>query len=259
MQKRKILTMGILMLITISLSGCGKNKVENSVENNNFGKEQVEAINSKDLSTKEYKVENFEKIYVQSPVDVYYTVGEKISVKAEVNEYFLENLVIEVENNELKIYCKDNLKESMLNMRDYPNVYITAPKINALALSGASSFQSEDTIVSDSFNVGLSGASSSNLPLKAKDLTVEISGNSDCKFSGEVQNLNCRLSGSSNMNFFELQTNNSKVIASGASHLEISCKDNLDVSASGASSVLYKGNPKVMKNLSGASTVEREN
>jgi hypothetical protein len=75
---------------------------------------------------------------------------------------------------------------------------------------------------------------------------------------GESQYLNGKLSGASQINAFDLTVEASELSLSGASIAKVWVTKSLNVDASGASSVRYKGNPEIRKQLSGASTLRQE-
>jgi hypothetical protein len=74
------------------------------------------------------------------------------------------------------------------------------------------------------------------------------------------KDLQLELSGASEFEGFSLETENAFLNLSGASDCELFVNEILDIEASGASKIRYKGNPaKLITNLSGASSVERVN
>jgi hypothetical protein len=66
------------------------------------------------------------------------------------------------------------------------------------------------------------------------------------------------LSGASVLKAFDFAVSKAKVNASGASHCKVTVSDNLTVIASGASTVLYHGDPTVNSNVSGGSSVHQD-
>jgi hypothetical protein len=67
------------------------------------------------------------------------------------------------------------------------------------------------------------------------------------------------VSGASTLNTFDLTSQTVEVEASGASTARVNALKSLRATASGASSVRYRGNPATLSNdASGASSVKRE-
>ena len=103
----------------------------------------------------------------------------------------------------------------------------------------------------------LSGASRGTVTgVKTDGLKLEVSGASRINISGEVRDLNADLSGASHLEAENLKTEKTNVEASGASKATVFVIDSLNADASGASRIIYAGNPReVKKDASGASSV----
>ena len=96
--------------------------------------------------------------------------------------------------------------------------------------------------------------------IQADKLVLELSGASHAKLSGRIAKLDLELSGASHLNAEELLSRDADIEASGASHAQVNIQKSLQVEASGASKVEYRGNPmNLTKDVSGASTVRRAN
>jgi hypothetical protein len=173
---------------------------------------------------------------------------------------------------------------------------ITVVNLDYVHLSGACEIKSDDVFEAKKFELELSGATSARLRVKANDFDSDMSGASDLKLglnavtaefegSGSTSmNLNLRvsqkvdfdlsgaseikiqgtakkvsyeLSGASEVSAFNFSSETVEVDASGASELKLSVDKSLVAKVSGASSLKYKGNPKLVEyHSSGAGSIK---
>jgi hypothetical protein len=139
-------------------------------------------------------------------------------------------------------------------------VYITAPKLNALTVSGAVNFVVVDILRSTNFSLILSGASNFSGKIESEEIKANLSGASDCKVSGSSNKLDLVCSGASGFKGSDLKVDKADLDASGASSIKIHVIETLKAHASGASSIQYKGAPKMYnQSASGASSIKQMN
>lgn len=204
---------------------------------------------------------SFEAISASGAVNVFLRQGSQTSVVVEASEEVQKYLVTEVENGVLRIYRDKDFswRDLIGDSKDGKvNVYVTAPRLKALTVSGASEVKSESALTADDFNIKASGASEVTLSLRATSVTVSCSGASDVKLTGQVDRQKVSISGSSDYQAYSLQSRTAHVQASGASEAFVSVDGELTSSASGASDIRYKGNARVVSNSSsGASSVKQ--
>ena len=85
-----------------------------------------------------------------------------------------------------------------------------------------------------------------------------LSGASQLRLTGKGETLHGTLTGASLLSAFSYPSSQAKLIVSGASNAKVSVSQALDVNASGASLVLYRGNPQLEVETSGESIVKPE-
>ena len=103
--------------------------------------------------------------------------------------------------------------------------------------------------------VELSGAAEAKIEdLHAESLTLSLHGASEMRASGNVGKLEVSAHGASEVDLEELLASDANVTATGASDIDISVQNTLRVRASGASDIVYRGDPKILQqSTSGAS------
>jgi hypothetical protein len=132
------------------------------------------------------------------------------------------------------------------------------PALEAVNFSGASvstirGFESDDDI-----DFYLSGSSVAQLDADYRQVKAVVSGASSLVLHGSGEELDAEISGASSLKAFNFPVNEATLNVTGASEGKVTVTDELKVTANGASSVLYRGDPVLTSNTSGASTVQKD-
>lgn len=179
-------------------------------------------------------VSGFTKVDAGGAVNVEIVAQKEFSVTVEADDNLLANIKTEVSGDTLKIYSEDRISP-----KTRISVKISMPAIEGLDLSGASS-GSVSSVKDDALELKASGASKIKVDGAAKDLTADASGASTIEAES-------------------LQTQDAVVEASGASRVTVAATGELNVKASGASKIVYVGEPTNLKqNSSGESSVTKK-
>jgi hypothetical protein len=186
---------------------------------------------SGNIKTEQREVSEFKSVKVGGAIVVEITAQKDYSLEIEGDDNILPLITTEVDGDTLKIRSEKGYSTS-----NPIKVRISAQNIDDLDLSGASKV-SIVNLDNESLNVDTSGASKISCEGKTKNLTVDMSGASH--FDSE-----------------KLSADSVSVDASGASKANVSVKDSLKADLSGASKVVYYGNPTNFENkTSGASSI----
>jgi hypothetical protein len=229
MKKLGILIFIIALFIGVSLAGIFS-----------FGKMTGKIFNfsvncgekgSGNIKAEKRNVSEFKAVDVGGAFIVEITAQKDYSLEVEADDNLLQFIKTEFDGETLRIETERKISSS-----NPVKIRISAPDIENLQISGASKV-SIVNLNNESLNVGSSGASKINCEGNTNNLTVDMSGAS--KFEGE-----------------KLSAENVSVDASGASKAVVSVKNDLKADLSGASKVVYFGNPtNIEKKTSGASSV----
>lgn len=238
---RKIFS--ILVLLTIIFSSCRY-----------IGGKRVHGNGN--IVTKERSVSGFNQVEVSGAIDVYVKQDSlQQPVKVETDENLQELIEVSEHNGVLYIAPADNFN---LDPTRAIKVYVSAPFYRGFHVSGASEIRSENKLVStETMDIDVSGASEVKLDLKAPRVNADISGASSADLIGETKDLNLQGSGASHYKCFDLMAENTTVDISGACSADVFASVKLDVQASGASGVKYRGAASVSQDVSGASSVKK--
>lgn len=197
----------------------------------------------------------FVNIDVSSALDVFVKQDSATEVKVEADSNLQQYVEVYVNDQTLYIHISENVS---LDPSQNLKVYVSAPVYKHLKVSGASSIIKDGRISSDGdIDIEISGASNADLDLKAPEVKIDLTGASSIALTGETKTFSVSGSGSSGIHCYGLLAENTNVDISGACDADVYASVKLDVSASGASHVSYKGNATVTSNTSGASGVEK--
>ena len=176
-------------------------------------------------------VSEFRSVEVGGMFVVEITAQKDFGIEVEADDNLLPLIKTEVDGETLKIETDKKFSTS-----SPIRVRISAPDIENLDISGASKV-SVVNLNNDSFRIESSGASKIISEGQTVNLTVNMSGAS--RFDGE-----------------KLRSENASIDASGASHASVFVSGDLKTDLSGASKLVYFGNPaNLEKKTSGASSV----
>lgn len=186
------------------------------------------------VSAENRDVAGFKGIDVSGAFQVEITAQKEFAVEVEADDNLLPKIRTEVRGGVLHIETEGRISsENPLKVR------ISAPDINDIDASGASR---------------ISAAGISNTQLQ-----IHSSGASKIKLSGETAKLSIDTSGASEIDAEGLKTGTAAIDSSGASYISVFAVDELNADLSGASRVVYAGNPKnVQKKTSGASSIREK-
>lgn len=209
------------------------------------------------ITTKTYDLKNFSNLDLGSSMEVHISQANDYGVKIETDENLFAHLDVRVhDGNTLEVDVKDNIN---LDATGEVKVYISAPYLDKVNLSGAAQLQTEGKFAQEkNIEFDLSGASSGNISVRAPQVNLEASGASTLNVDGECRDVKASASGASTINSFNLKSENADIEASGASTVRVFSSLKLNARSHGASSVKYRGNPTVSQDVSGASSVGKD-
>lgn len=205
-------------------------------------------------------VQDFNAVVVGGPFKVYYSSDPDMQVAVSAKDSDARDRIITKVSGGTLYISLDQSGVKWWGMNKEFKVYITAPKLNGLTVSGAVNFVVVDILKSTNLSLVLSGASNFSGKIDAEAIKTNLSGASDCKVSGSANKLDLVCSGASSFKGADLNVGEADLDASGASSIKIHVNEILKAHASGASSIQYKGSPKMYKqSASGASSIKQMN
>jgi hypothetical protein len=189
---------------------------------------------SGNVTTQNRDARGFTSVDVSGVFQVEIVAGKDYSVQVQADDNVLPLIETNVDGDTLHI----DLSEKASTRNDMI-VRITAPNIERVETTGAAKVTASG-IKNDSFGIETTGASKVTL-------------------SGETSKLDINITGASMIDAEQLKSVNADIQASGASKISVNVSGELHSEASGASKIVYSGDPKTVDNhQSGASSISKK-
>ncbi|MCF3108648.1 DUF2807 domain-containing protein [Niabella sp. CC-SYL272] len=198
-------------------------------------------------------VGGFGKIETTFSAQVEYRTGaSKVEVLAADN--IQRYVITEVIDDKLVIRTPNNVSIK----RGSVTVYVTAPSLTAITLTGSGNFTAVDEIETGAIDLALTGSGNMTIArLKAGSVKSRLSGDGDINISnGESDIQDITITGSGNCNAHQMQSRDAKVRITGSGNAKLWAKDQLNVTITGSGNVRYAGTPVVAATITGSGNVK---
>jgi hypothetical protein len=210
----------VLLMVLISLvTGC--HRIHNKI------------AGSGKLQKQKREVSSFNSISTEGAFDIEIVCQKPQSLEIEGDDNVLPLVTTEVSNNVLHI---KNLRG--YSVSDPITLRISAPDLEGISASGAGTIE-------------ISG-------LKNEKFEIKANGAPTIRASGETRGLNIDTNGAGKIDTHKLRAAQVVVDAKGVASVEVYAAEQLDVTVSGPSHVIYVGNAIVHKTVNGPGSVEKK-
>jgi hypothetical protein len=212
-------------------------------------------IGSGNLETKQYAFDNFTRIEISSAFQFEIRQSSSYGVNVTADDNVMKYIQVSKEGQTLKIRLGTVTGLRLATLR----ASVTIPDLHGLTVSGASRGAVSDFNSTEDLGITVSGASRVTGNITAGNVEFDISGASTVELAGSAGDMVAVVSGASRFNLGDFAVNDVNINISGASTGTISLDGRLDANVSGASTLLYIGEPTMGDiNTSGASTISRK-
>jgi hypothetical protein len=212
-------------------------------------------IGSGNLETEEYAFANFTRVEISSAFVFEIGYSDSYSIDVTADDNLIDYVQVSQDGETLKIRIGAAPSFRLVTLR----ASVTMPRLNGLTVSGASRGTVSDFTPTEGLNITVSGASRVEGDFTAGDIGFDVSGASTVRLEGSADDMVAVVSGASTFNLGDFTVNNADVNVSGASTGTINLDGRLDANVSGASTLLYIGDPVMGTiNVSGASTLREK-
>jgi len=214
----------------------------------------------KDPNAQVRDLKGFHAIRISDAIDLYLSQGnDEVVVVSATETKYRDRIKTEVDNGVLKISFDHEGWNWWHTGNHKLKAYVSFKTLDKLSASGAVDVKVTGTIKADNLDIHISGASDVVGDIDVNKLTVDQSGASDAKITGKANEVDVEASGASDFKSYDLQTQNCKAHASGASDIHITVMNELNAHATGASGIYYKGEAVIRElHSSGASSVSKK-
>ena len=212
---------------------------------------------SRDISTFNTSADSFTELEVEDAFEVFITFSDnEESIEVEANDNLHDYIEIESYKGRLEIGLQRGV-----NIRGDATlkVFITTKNIDMFDISGASRVELESVFRGRNLDVRLSGASTFDAKVEANRMICNLSGASKCELGGVVDVMEAELSGASRLEDYDLDIEELYMNLSGASSARLTVEGLIELDASGASTLRYRGDAVIQHlDLSGASNIIKD-
>jgi len=245
----KVLLLLTLMVTVLLITGCCAVPDLSGL----FG--QGSLMGSGNVVTEDFDLSGFDQVEVTDAFEVEIRQGEAFSVVVRVEENVKQYLDVVKQGSTLRIGLKPISSSTVSAMT--LEAEVTMPELTGLELSGASDGSVTDFTSSEALYAEVSGASSLRGDIEAGGVRFDVSGASDVKLRGSGEDLVMDVSGASSADLADFPVADADIQVSGASSAAVNVSGRLDVEASGASRVRYRGSPTLGSvDSSGGSSID---
>jgi len=201
---------------------------------------------------KDLSITEFSALEVNGAFEVMLRQGTGVGLSIEMDENLFEYLEVTQRSNVLKIETERVIRKSKAK-----KIYLTVTDLEEIEVNGANELETRGGLNGESLMVQANGASQLKIEFIGTELKLAANGGSSINLRGEVGALEIEVNGAAKVKASKMRADHVKVEVSGAAESEVWAVNSLDVSASGASDVKYKGEPEINKESSGASNISR--
>lgn len=216
----------------------------------------VDLRNEGEIITQERVVSGFNEIDLRGFGNLIIEQSDKESLKMEARKRILSKIETKVDDGRLVIEFERMWPWEFFNPKEQINFYVSAANLNKISVSGAANIESRN-IKSENFEINVSGAAKSDLNIETKNLKVDISGAGKFFLAGIADNQFVSISGAGKYDAENLKSQEVKIRISGAGESVVSAEKKLIANISGASRLYYLGNPEIIKEVSGTSSIDK--
>ncbi|MBO4826391.1 MAG: DUF2807 domain-containing protein [Prevotella sp.] len=178
--------------------------------------------------SKQFQLTEFEKINISGNIDVYYSQGERVSVRAEGDERILSSLSLNSDGHTLTISQKP-YRLSWSVFRGGVKLYVSSPDLTGVSMSGNGDFEADGLVDTDELHVQLTGNGdidfkkvicdkiflnlTGNGDINVDEVTagaanIQLTGNGDVEIGGRVRKFDMKKMGNGDVDTSRLVIEN---------------------------------------------------
>ena len=208
------------------------------------------------------EVPAFTEISLRISATVHLVQGEQQKVEIEARGSVLEQLITEVSGRALVIRFPARTLLSRSFETGKIDIYITAPEINALNISGSGDILAKGSWNTRIMDLNISGSGSIYVDqLNAERVKSVISGSGDIviKDGKKADEFSGTISGSGNIRASGYEAKYVTVRIAGSGNCHIHTNGSLNARIAGSGNVYYSGNPNLDTSIAGSGKVLNKN
>ena len=208
------------------------------------------------IRTEKRNTGKFSGVKTAGSIDIEINTGDAYAVSVEDDDNVLPYVTTEVHDGILIVDYKDGYSIN----NDHARVYVTAPSLDKLSVSGSGDISSQGLLKNPGkMNISVSGSGNIKAQVDAPAIDVSVAGSGDISLNGRTKDFDCSISGSGDVNCAGLESENTTVKIAGSGNAHVFASVHLSASVVGSGDIYYRGNPASPEiHTTGSGTVQAE-
>ena len=201
------------------------------------------------ITNRNFNVAPFSAIEANSVGNIEFSQSSGYSVSAEGNEEMVDNLVVTVQNNRLKLSMKKKPKKMFGKRRSGKLVIrISSPTLNAIESKGVGNIELKGKLETSRFKIVSDGVGNLNAQhLNSDNIDITSSGVGNIALKGTAASVTVESDGVGNVKIENLKAKNVKIDSDGVGNVSCHATESVEIHAGGIGNVTYYGNPQTKK------------
>lgn len=211
---------------------------------------------SGNITTQTRNLNHFEGVKTSGSIDIEVMNDESQLVKVEADDNILPYVITRVEDGLLDVHFKSHYSYNNANVK----VYVSAPSLKKILVSGSGSITSKDTLKdADQIELKVSGSGDINAFVDAQSIIADIGGSGTITLRGRTKDFNCSISGSGDLKCKNLLSENTTASVGGSGTAHVFASVHLVAKVTGSGDIYYSGNPPSPEtHTSGSGSIQPE-
>lgn len=205
------------------------------IDMNNYCFSQIEQDN---IKKEERTLETFHGLKIGGIFNIQYTPSNVYKIIIETNESHLEQIITKIENGILEITNENKKHPNILN------IYLFAPFLKEIELSGISELYSTKEFETDIFKIQTYGAAIAHLKIKSDEVHINMNESSEITISGTTNKMEVFVNNTSILYAEDLLAKDATVTSHDKAVANINVSGTLNAFSNASSKILSIGNPK---------------
>ena len=191
------------------------------------------------IKTEVRQVSGFNRVVVQGQVELFLSQESTENVKIESEENLISLFKTSVSDSTLYVFVPSVKKALKLN------ITVAFKDLKQVVLLNEVTLNSEKVSNFDEIEFVCGDASRLNFEFKSRKCTIKVHDNGNASLRGYTEFLTVEAHDETEVNAFDLQSDNCTVLGSGYAEISVNAKKRLGVTLSGNSNLYYMGEANI--------------
>lgn len=182
---------------------------------------------------------DFTEIKVSQGLDLYLTQANDVALRVEADENLQDLIMTKVENNILRIYTSETIRNATSK-----KIHLNFTDISAIKATSGSDVYATNTIRANDLELIATSGADITLDVNTKTLHCNTTSGSDIELIGTTEIFIAEATSGSDIKASNLLTKTSKVKATSGADIVVNTSKELTATATSGGDVKYSGNPE---------------